>query len=1096
MENSVRIVKGEIHNVLSLMRLNRRYSSASRFHREIPATAESPLVRELKALHDSFASYSDLQDMDTLVWLRPFLDVIESSETSGPITGGALSSLSKFLLYGFIHPRSPRAAEAVGRVCRVVTRCRFERADHAFYLSPRAAEAVGRVCRVVTRCRFERTDHAGDEVVLVRILQVLLDCLRCPAGVLLTDSDVWGMVRSCYHIGRQQRLSILLQRTAEHILTQGEFDAATLGITNPSASLCAPSAPGDSDDEEGGEAGALEGSYGPSRVWCLLVCHGEDSDDEEGGDAGALEGSYGLACMHKALAFYCQLTNPGGDASVEGENDRMLGLALINVILETGGRQLSSCPALVAVLQHDLSRNLLQNSRTSNLQVLSLTLRVVFNMFNSVREHMKVQLEVFFNSIHLAESQAPENREMALESLVEFCREPRLMVDIYTNYNCDMQCTNFFEDSHTDATLSLYQVDIYTNYDCDVQCTNLFEDMCRFLSKNAFPLSGVLQNECLQCTNLFEDMCRFLSKNAPSLSGSLNALNLLSLEGLLAILRSLADACDAAGPGAQEELDSMGEQTPGGVDEDDGGFVTGGEPGGEGGDKHSVSQLRWAKQRKKRMLMAAGHFNTKPGPKGLEQVQGLDRVAIGIFLGEPSELALATLQCFVDSFDFTSVPLTEALRSFLDSFRLPGEAQKIARIVEAFAARYFVQSPGPLYNADTAYILSYAIIMLNTDLHNHQSPEPLYNADTAYILSYAIIMLNTDLHNHQVKNKMTKEQFCRMNRGINNDADLPPAYLGELFDSIYSREIKMTEDLANISNPTGGVTDQIKMAEDLANISNPTGGVTDQEPRWDDLLTSMRHKYRAPMHVGTAHGRDMFLVVWDRVIAALSVVFETTEDDRVLRRALEGLHDFAKVCAFHRLYEEFNKLIATIVKSIFKFAEAADAAAGADLDWAFVRSPKVQVAAQAMFHISFNHADCLREGWRPLLEYVAKLHRLQALPSALLERDDFVHADGRATTYFALPSALLERDDFVDADGRALSASTSSVADALLKQRDAAQDGRGLSASSGGVADALLNHRDAAQGAGGMMGFFGSLFGGSPGEPVEDPGGDKLGRRS
>ena len=32
-----------------------------------------------------------------------------------------------------------------------------------------------------------------------------------------------------------------------------------------------------------------------------------------------------------------------------------------------------------------------------------------------------------------------------------------------------------------------------------------------------------------------------------------------------------------------------------------------------------------------------------------------------------------------------------------------------------------------------------------------------------------------------------------------------------------------------------------------------------------------------------------------RVIAALSVVFETTEDDRVLRRALEGLHDFAKV---------------------------------------------------------------------------------------------------------------------------------------------------------------------------------------------------------
>jgi len=488
MENSVSIVKGEIHNVLSLMRLNRRYSSGARFHREIAATAESPLLRGLKALHDSFAGYSDLQDMDTLVWLRPFLDVIESPETSGPITGVALSSLSKFLLYGFIHPRSPRAAEAVGRVCRVVT-----------------------------RCRFERTDHAGDEVVLVRILQVLLDCLRCPAGVLLTDSDVWGMVRCCFHIGRQQRVSVLLQRTAEHILTQvtltifarfsqlqaeGGFDEPTLAVANPSASLGAPSAPGDSGDE------------------------GEDGSDKP----------YGLACMHKCLAFYCQLTNPGGDLTPEGENSKMLGLALVNVILETGGRQLSSCPALVGVLQHDLSRNLLQNSRTSNLQVLSLTLRVVFNMFNSVREHMKVQLEVFFNSIHLAESQAPENREMALESLVEFCREPRLMVDIYTNY------------------------------DCDVQCTNLFEDMCRFLSKNAFPFSG-----------------------------SLNALNLLSLEGLLSILRSLADACDAAGPGAHEELEEP--PTPGGLGDDDDGAGSPAVLGGGGGpdkgaDRHSVSHLR------------------------------------------------------------------------------------------------------------------------------------------------------------------------------------------------------------------------------------------------------------------------------------------------------------------------------------------------------------------------------------------------------------------------------------------------------------------------------------------------------------------------
>ena len=38
------------------------------------------------------------------------------------------------------------------------------------------------------------------------------------------------------------------------------------------------------------------------------------------------------------------------------------------------------------------------------------------------------------------------------------------------------------------------------------------------------------------------------------------------------------------------------------------------------------------------------------------------------------------------------------------------------------------------------------------------------SADTAYVLAYSIIMLTTDLHSAQVKNKMTREQYIRMNR--------------------------------------------------------------------------------------------------------------------------------------------------------------------------------------------------------------------------------------------------------------------------------------------------------------------------------------------
>lgn len=50
-------------------------------------------------------------------------------------------------------------------------------------------------------------------------------------------------------------------------------------------------------------------------------------------------------------------------------------------------------------------------------------------------------------------------------------------------------------------------------------------------------------------------------------------------------------------------------------------------------------------------------------------------------------------------------------------------------------------------------------------------------ADTCYVLSFAIIMLNTSLHNHNVRDKPTAERFITMNRGINEGGDLPEELL-------------------------------------------------------------------------------------------------------------------------------------------------------------------------------------------------------------------------------------------------------------------------------------------------------------------------------
>merc|ERR1719511_594852 len=148
--------------------------------------------------------------------------------------------------------------------------------------------------------------------------------------------------------------------------------------------------------------------------------------------------------------------------------------------------------------------------------------------------------------------------------------------------------------------------------------------------------------------------------------------------------------------------------------------------------------------------------------------EGLNKTMIGDYLGERADFNEAVLKAFVELRDFTDLILVQALRQFLWSFRLPGEAQKIDRLMETFARRY---------------------CQLNPDIFT--------NSDTCYVLSFAIIMLNTSLHNPSVRDKPSVDQFVSMNRGINDGGDLPRELLVSLYDSIKTEPFKIPEDDGN-----------------------------------------------------------------------------------------------------------------------------------------------------------------------------------------------------------------------------------------------------------------------------------------------------------
>jgi Sec7-like guanine-nucleotide exchange factor len=137
-----------------------------------------------------------------------------------------------------------------------------------------------------------------------------------------------------------------------------------------------------------------------------------------------------------------------------------------------------------------------------------------------------------------------------------------------------------------------------------------------------------------------------------------------------------------------------------------------------------------AKAQKAGIEAAVELFNRKPSVKSLAGVgglsavdpeptavaeflrdaKGLDKTAIGELLGSHEADALAVMHAFVDGFQFATMDFDVALRSFLQPFRLPGEAQKIDRLMEAFAARYCHCNPGVFSNPDAAYVLAFAVI--------------------------------------------------------------------------------------------------------------------------------------------------------------------------------------------------------------------------------------------------------------------------------------------------------------------------------------------------------------------------------------------------
>ncbi len=70
--------------------------------------------------------------------------------------------------------------------------------------------------------------------------------------------------------------------------------------------------------------------------------------------------------------------------------------------------------------------------------------------------------------------------------------------------------------------------------------------------------------------------------------------------------------------------------------------------------------------------------------------------------------------------------------------------------------------------------------------YTHSKPDKVCAQSSVCLLEYNVIFVP-----FQVKKKISKDDYIRMNRGINDQKDLPREYLEAIYDQIALNEIRM-----------------------------------------------------------------------------------------------------------------------------------------------------------------------------------------------------------------------------------------------------------------------------------------------------------------
>lgn len=179
-------------------------------------------------------------------------------------------------------------------------------------------------------------------------------------------------------------------------------------------------------------------------------------------------------------------------------------------------------------------------------------------------------------------------------------------------------------------------------------------------------------------------------------------------------------------------------------------------------------------------------------------------------------------------------------------------------------------------------------------------------------------------------------------------------------------------------------------------------GLVKENYLWKVLLRKGASKDGLYYHVNdNTYDEDLYRLIYGSIVAALSFVYEKSEDTTVYLKIINGFEKCSLIASNFNMNDKLDMLLLTLCKfTMFYKAQTQN-----NLVIKFGLSKKSQLAMKTVFSLVHHHGDNIREGWTNVFDLILTLYKNGLLPKCYVEAEDFIQHSGKiALVYEDIPS--------------------------------------------------------------------------------------------